>query len=161
MRLIIMTTEFSKKDKNPVEGLEIIVEKTTKITKESFFKILARSEDGLTLTIVNVSHFFNSKYDIGKQGCFIDYSFTKDSKNYEIGIYYNLGKSTPEGEVILNRKMNIFLILAIVTNLTEADTIKVSENFVNKTLTGIKFKAEIGTAYNGGFLIKPMKLLED
>ena len=38
--------------------------------------------------------------------------------------------------------------------------IKVSEEFIQKTLTGITFKAEVGTAYNGGFLIEPTELLE-
>lgn len=47
--------------------------------------------------------------------------------------------------------MNIFLILAVAVNLTEADEIRVTEEFIQKTLTGIKFKAEVGTSYNGTF----------
>jgi len=142
-----------------VEGLEIITEKATELDKKKFFKMLAGAEEGLILTIDRVGKFFNSKYDSTKTGCFIDYSFTKDSNKYEIGIYYNLGKATEEGKVILNSNMNVFLILAIAVDLSEADEIAVTEEFIQKTLTGIKFKAEVGTSYNGGFLIEPTELL--
>lgn len=143
-----------------VEGLEIVSEKATELDKKEFFKMLAAAEEGLILTIDRIGSFFNSKYDSEKTGCFIDYSFSKDSKKYEIGIYYNLGKAAPEGKVTLNSNMNIFLILAIAVDLSEADEIRVTEDFIQKTLTGVKFKAEIGTSYNGTFLIEPVELLE-
>lgn len=145
--------------KEEIEGLEIVTEKATELDKKQFFKMLAGAEEGLTLTIDRVGSFFNSKYDSEKTGCFIDYSFTKDSNKYEIGIYYNLGKASEEGKVLLNSNMNIFIILAIAVNLTEADEIRVTEEFIQKTLTGVKFKAEIGTSYNGTFLIEPVELL--
>lgn len=143
-----------------VEGFEIVTEKATELDKKQFFKMLAGAEEGLILTIDRVGKFFNSKYDSNKTGCFIDYSFNKDSKNYEIGIYYNLGKATEEGKVILNSNMNVFLILAVAVDLSEADEIKVTEEFIQNTLTGIKFKAEVGTSYNGTFLIEPVELVK-
>ena len=149
----------TERTEGTVEGFEIVTEKATELDKKQFFKMLAGAEEGLTLTIERVGNIFNSKYDSKKVGCFIDYTFSKDSKKYEIGIYYNLGKATEEepDKVILNSNMNIFLILAIAVNLTEADEIKVTEEFIQKTLTGIKFKAEVGTSYNGGFLIEPVE----
>lgn len=144
-----------------IEGLEIVVGKTVELDKKQFFKMLAGAEEGLTLTIERVGKFFNSKYDSDKTGCFIDYTFNKDSKKYEIGIYYNLGQQEEEGKVKLNSNMNIFLILAVAVNLTEADEIRVTEEFIQKTLTGIKFKAEVGTSYNGTFLIDPVELIEE
>lgn len=144
-----------------IEGLEIVTEKATELDKKQFFKMLAGAEEGLILTIDRVGSFFNSKYDKNKIGCFIDYSFIKNSDNYEIGIYYNLGKSTEDNKLLLNSNMNIFLILAIVVDLTKADEIKVTEEFIQKTLTGVTFKAEIRTSYNGTFLIEPVELLED
>lgn len=152
-----------------VEGLEIVTEKATELDKKQFFKMLAAAEEGLILTIDRIGNIFNSKYDSDKVGCFIDYSFSKESKKYEIGIYYNLAKPTivdydsegqPDYKVKLNSNMNIFKILAIAVDLSEADEIKVTEDFIQKTLTGIKFKAEIGTSYNGTFLIEPIELLK-
>ena len=87
------------------------------------------------------------------------YSFTADSTNYELGIYYNLGIPTNENKFKLSSNMNIFRILAIAVDLSEADEIKVTEEFIQKTLTGITFKAEVGTSYNGTFLIEPVELL--
>ena len=55
--------------------------------------------------------------------------------------------------------MNIFKILAVAVDLSEAEEIKVTEEFIQKTLTGISFKAEVGSSYNGGFLIEPTKLI--
>lgn len=143
-----------------VEGFEIVTEKATELDKKQFFKMLAAAEEGLILTIERVGNIFNSKYDSNKVGCFIDYTFTNKAKKYEIGIYYNLGQQEEEGKVKLNSNMNIFLILAVAIDLSEADEIKVTEEFIQKTLTGIKFKAEVGTSYNGGFLIEPTELLE-
>lgn len=155
----LTNTEKTEKE-DIVEGFEIVTEKATELDKKQFFKMLAGAEEGLTLTIDRVGNIFSSKYDFNKAGCFIDYSFTKDSKKYEIGIYYNLGKQEEEGTVKINSNMNVFLILAIAVDLTEADEIRITEEFIQKTLTGIKFKAEVGTSYNGTFLIEPVELLE-
>lgn len=154
---------------NVIEGLEIVTEKATELDKKQFFKMLAKAENGLTLTIDRVGSFFNSKYDSNKIGCFIDYTFTADSKKYEIGIYYNLAtptiadydeKGNPIYKVKLTSNMNIFKILAVAVDLSEADEIKVTEGFIQKTLTGITFLAEVGSSYNGTFLIEPVELLE-
>ena len=151
-----------------IEGFEIVTEKATELNKKDFFKMLAGAEEGLTLKIERVGSFFNSKYDKDKIGCFIDYTFTKDSKKYEIGIYYNLATPTIVGyseegnplyKVKLTDNMNIFKILAVAVDLSEAEEIKVTEEFIQKTLTGISFKAEVGSSYNGGFLIEPTKLI--
>lgn len=69
-------------------------------------------------------------------------------------------KENPIYKVKLNSNMNIFKILAVAVDLSEADEIKVTEEFIQKTLTGVKFKTEIGTSYNGTFLIEPIELLE-
>lgn len=82
-----------KTTEGTVEGLEIVTEKATALDKKQFFKMLAAAEEGLILTMDRGS-IFNSKYDSNKVGCFIDYSFRKESKKYEIGIYYNLAKPT-------------------------------------------------------------------
>lgn len=147
-------------EEKTVEGFEIVTEKATELDKKKFFKMLAGAEEGLVLTIERVGSFFNSKYDSNKIGCFVDYTFTKEAKKYEIGIYYNLGKQVEENKVILNSNMNIFLILGIAVDLTEADEIKVTEEFIQNTLTGITFKAEVGTSYNGTFLIEPVELVK-
>ena len=158
--------EVSKKT---VEGFEIVSEKATELDKKQFFKMLAKAEEGLDLTIDRVGSFFYSKYDKNKIGCFVDYTFTEDSKKYEIGIYYNLAKPTivdydkegnPIYKVRLTENMNIFKILAVAVDLSEAEEIKVTEEFIKNTLTGITFKAEVGSSYNGGFLIEPVELLE-
>ena len=150
-----------------VEGFEI-TENATELNKKDFFKMLAKAEEGLTLTIDRVGSIFISKYDSNKVGCFIDYSFTEGSTKYEIGIYYSLGKPTitdydkegnPIYKVKLTENMNIFKILAVAVDLSEAEEIKVTEKFIQDTLTGVTFKAEIGSSYNGTFLIEPIELL--
>ena len=146
-----------------VEGLEITVTKATELKKADFFKMLAKAEEGLTLTIDRVGNVFKSKYandnGIKPSGIFIDYSFKQDSKAYEIGIYYNLGVPF-EDKFKLSSNMNVFKILAVAVNLSEADEIRVTEEFIQNALTGITFLAEVGTSYNGGFLIEPVELLE-
>lgn len=146
-----------------VEGLEITATKSIELDKKEFFKMLVKAEKGLVLTIDRVGNSFKSKYandnGIKPSGIFIDYSFTQDSKDYEVGIYYNLGIPS-ENKFKLSSNMNLFKILAITVDLSEADEIKVTEDFIQKTLTGIKFLAEDGTSYNGGFLIEPVELLE-
>ena len=103
-----------------VEGFEI-TEKAVELKKKDFFKMLAKAEEGLILTIERVGKIFISKYDSNKVGCFIDYSFSDEKNNYEIGIYYSLGKPViadydSEGQPIYKVKitegMNIFKILA-------------------------------------------------
>lgn len=146
-----------------VEGLEIVTTKATELKKTEFFKMLAGTEEGLVLTIDRVGKVFKSKYSNDKgiypSGCFIDYTFTKNSKDYEVGIYYNLGVPTAEGSFILNSNMNVFKIINVATDLAEAEEIKVTEEFIQNTLAGITFLAEVGTSYNGGFLIEPVEKL--
>lgn len=146
-------------NKKDIEGFEIVSEKSIELDKNVFFKMLAGAEAGLTLTVERTGKFFKSKYDPNKTGCFIDYSFIKDSKKYEVGIYYNLGNASEDGKVTLTSNMNIFRILEIVVDLTEANEIRVTEEFIENVLTGATFIAELGTGYNGGFLIEPMKLI--
>ena len=56
--------------------------------------------------------------------------------------------------------MNIFKILAVATDLTKAKEIEVTKEFLERKLTGLKFSAEVGTSYNGGMLIDPVKKIE-
>ena len=151
------------KQENKVEGLEIVTTKAIELEKKEFFKLLAKADKGLILTIDRVGNSFKSKYandnGIYPSGIFIDYSFTVGTKEFEIGIYYNLGVPTAEDKFILNSNMNIFKIIGVATDLSKAEEIKVTEKFIQDLLTGIKFKAEIGTSYNGGFLIEPTELL--
>lgn len=153
-----------------VEGLEIVTEKAVELNKKDFFKMLAAAEDGLTLTIDRVGKVFRSKYannnGLYPFGCFVDYTFKKDSKNYGIGIYYNLGVPLDVAINVedlykfkLTSNMNLFKILAITVDLSEAEEIVVTNEFIEDSLTGITFKAEIGTSYNGTFLIEPTELI--
>ena len=151
-----------------VTGFRKGTKKAKELDKKQFFKMLAAAEDGLTLSVEKVSKIFISKFDSDKVGCFIDYSFTKDSKKYEIGIYYNLGEPTildydSEGNPIYEANptedMNIFKILAVATDLSEVEDVYVTEEAIQNTLTGITFKAEIGTSFNGTFLIEPIQLV--
>lgn len=158
-----------KTTEETIEGFEI-TENAIELNKKDFFKMLAKADEGLTLTIERVGKIFISKYDSEKVGCFIDYSFTKDSNNYEIGIYYSLGKpviidydseSNPIYKVKITKDMNLFKIVAgIYNNLSNVKDFKATEELLKDKLTGKTFKAEVGTAYNGGFLIEPTKLLE-
>lgn len=152
-----------------VEGFEI-TENATELNKKDFFKMLAKAEEGLVLTIDRVGSIFISKYDSNKVGCFIDYSFTEGSTKYEIGIYYSLGKPTitdydkegnPIYKVTITNGMNLFKIVAgIYKNLANAKDFKATEETLKNNLTGRTFKAEAGTSYNGGLLIEPVELLE-
>ena len=159
----------NNKEENVIEGFEI-TEKAVEIDKKDFFKMLAKADEGLVLTIERVGRIFISKYDSNKVGCFIDYSFSKDSKNYEIGIYYSLGKPSiaeydtegnPIYKVTITKDMNIFRIVAgIYKDLANAKDFKATEELLKDKLTGRTFKAEVGTSYNGTFLIEPVELLE-
>ena len=143
-------------------GLEITVEKAIELTKEEFFNMLKKEPEGLALTVERVGKTFKSKWknDNGtiSSGCFIDYTFTKDSKNYEVGISYNLGVPIAEEKFKLTSGMNIFKILAVATDLSKAEEIKVTKEFITDTLTGVKFIGEIDSGFNG-FIIKPLKKL--
>ena len=151
-------------NENNIEGLEIVTTKAVELEKKDFFKLLAKSEEGLTLTIDRVGNTFKSKYanDNGKypSGIFIDYTFTAEKTDYEIGIYYNLGVPISEKKFKLTSGMNIFKIIGVATDISKAEEIKVTEEFIQDTLTGVKFLAEIGTSYNGGFLIEPISLID-
>ena len=146
-----------------IEGLEIVTTKAVELEKKDFFKMMAAAEEGLTLTIDRVGKVFKSKYPNDKgikpSGIFIDYTFKNKAKDYEIGIYYNLGVPTKEGKFKLTSGMNVFKIIGVAADLTEAEEIKVTEEFIQDTLTGVTFKAEIGTSYNGAFLIEPIELI--
>lgn len=148
---------------NKIEGLEITVEKPIELNKEEFFNILKKEPEGLALTIERVGKTFKSKWknDNGttSSGCFIDYTFTKDSKNYAVGISYNLGVPIAEEKFKLTSGMNIFKILAVATDLSKAEEIKVTKEFIENTLTGVKFNGEIDSGFNG-FIIKPVERLE-
>ncbi len=157
------------KEENVIEGFEI-TENATELDKKQFFKMLAKADEGLALTIERVGKIFISKYDSDKVGCFIDYTFTEGSTNYEIGIYYSLGKpvitdydkeGNPIYKVKITKDMNLFKIVAgIYKNLANAKDFKATEELLKNNLTGKTFKAEVGTSYNGGFLIEPVELLE-
>lgn len=156
-----------KTTEKTVAGFEI-TEKAVELKKKDFFKMLAKAEEGLILTIERVGKIFISKYDSNKVGCFIDYSFSDEKNNYEIGIYYSLGKPViadydSEGQPIYKVKitegMNIFKILAVAVDLSKAKDLTATEELIKETLEGIIFKAEVGTAYNGGLLIEPVELL--
>ena len=146
------------------DGLEIVTEKAVEIKKQEFFKMLAKSEKGLDLTIERLGNTYISKFKNDKgvkpSGFFIDYSFTYNKTDYQVGITYNVGVPIEEETFILTSGMNIFKILAVATDLTKADKIKVTKQFLENKLTGLKFNAEIGTSYNGGLLIEPVKKLE-
>lgn len=150
--------------KENIEGFEIVKEKATKLKKKEFYKMLAGAEEGLTLTVERIGNTYISKYKNDKgirpSGFFIDYSFTKNSKNYEVGITYSVGKPIAEETFLLTENMNIIKILGIVnSDFKKAEEVKVTKKFIEDSLTGITFKCEIGTSYNGHFLIEPTKLL--
>ena len=157
-----------KTTEKTVAGFEI-TEKAVELNKKDFFKMLAKADEGLILTIERVGKIFISKYDSNKVGCFIDYSFSDETNNYEIGIYYSLGKPViadydPEGQPIykvkITKDMNLFKIVAgIYKNLAKAKDFKATEELLKDKLTGVTFKAEVGTSYNGGFLIEPVEKL--
>ena len=65
-----------KTTEKTIEGFEI-TENAVELDKKDFFKMLAKAEEGLILTIERVGKIFISKYDSNKVGCFIDYSFPK------------------------------------------------------------------------------------
>ena len=158
-----------KTTEKTVAGFEI-TENATELKKQDFFKMLAKADEGLILTIERVGKIFISKYDSNKVGCFIDYTFSNGSNNYEIGIYYSLGKPSiaeydsegnPIYKVTITKDMNIFRIVAgIYKNLANVKDFKATEELLKDNLTGKTFKAEVGSSYNGAFLIEPVEVLE-
>ena len=145
------------------DGLKIVTEKEVEIKKDKFFKILAKS-DGLKLTIDRLGNTYISKYKNDKgvkpSGFFIDYTFSYDGTDYKVGIAYNVGVPIAEETFLLTSGMNIFKILSIAVDLSKAKEIEVTKQFLENTLTGLKFNAEIGTSYNGTFLIDPVEKLD-
>ena len=145
------------------DGLKIVTTKAVELNKQEFYKILAKS-DGLILTIERLGNTYISKFKNDKgvkpSGFFIDYSFNYENKDYEVGITYNVGVPIAEETFLLKSGMNIFKILAVATDLTKAKEIEVTKDFLERKLTGLKFSAEVGTSYNGGMLIDPVKKIE-
>ena len=147
-----------------IGGLEIVTTKATELNKQDFFKMLMKAEEGLVLTIERVGNVFESKYSNDKgikpSGIFIDYTFYYNANDSEVGIYYNLGVPIAEDYFKLSSNMNIFKILAVANpELNKAEEIKVTEEYIQTSLTGVTFLAEVGSAYNGGFLIEPVEKL--
>lgn len=151
-----------KNVKTTEEEFEIVATKRTEINKEEFFKLLAKHES-INLTIDRIGKVGKSKYSnkdgTYSYGCFIDYTFTVEKTDYEIGIYYNLGVPTAEGKFKLTSGMYIFKILEIVVDLSLAEEITVNEIFISNKLTDVTFKATLGTSKHG-FYIKPVELLD-
>lgn len=145
------------------DGLKIVTEKAVEINKEEFYKILTKS-DGLELTIDRIGNTYISRYKNDKgvkpSGFFIDYSFSYNGTDYSVGINYNVGVPIAEETFKLTSGMNFFKILSIAVDLSKAEKIEVTKEFIEDNLTGIKFKAEIGTSYNGTFLINPIERIE-
>ncbi len=145
------------------DGLKIVTTKAVELNKQEFYKILAKS-DGLLLTIERLGNTYISKFKNDKgvkpSGFFIDYSFSYENKDYEVGITYNVGVPIAEETFLLKSGMNIFKILAVATDLSKAKEIEVTKEFLERKLTGLKFSAEVGTSYNGGMLIDPVKKIE-
>ena len=149
-------------NEEPVEEFEIVATKRTEIDKEKFFKLLAKHEE-LTLTIDRIGKIRKSNYKNNKgvypDGCFIDYVFTVDDVDYKLGIWYNVGVPTIDKKYNLTSGFYIFKLLEIVVDLSKVEEITVNETFISNKLTGIRFKATLGTSDKGGFLIKPIELL--
>ena len=153
--------EEKRTEETTVEEFEIVATKRTEIDKEKFFKLLAKHEE-ITLTIDRVGKVGRSKYKnnngVYPFGCFVDYTFSAENTDYEIGIWYNLGVPTPENKFTLTSGFYIFKLLEIVVDLSKAEEITVNELFISNKLTGIKIKATLGTSKNG-FYVKPVELL--
>ena len=142
---------------------EILTEKPVELDKEEFFKYLAKNET-LDLTVKRIGKTYVSKWKNDKDeypsGFFIDYGFSINNNDFEVGISYNLGIPIEEDVFILKSGMNIFKILEIAIDLSKAKEIKVSKKFIEETLTGIRFKAALGSGFNG-FIIKPIRRLDN
>ena len=142
------------------DGLEIITEKAVELKKDDFFKLLASKPEGLELTIDRLGNTYTSKWanDKGEtpSGFFIDYSFTNNNKEYQVGISYNVGVPVAEETFILKSGMNLFKILAVATDISKAKEVKVTKKFLEDTLTGISFIGKVGAGFNS-FIIEPVR----
>ena len=142
---------------------EILTEKQVELDKEEFFRCLAKNGT-LDLTVKRIGKTYTSKWKNDKQndypsGFFIDYGFAIDNTDFEVGISYNVGVPLEEDVFELTSGMNIFKILEIAIDLSKAKEVKVSKKFIEEKLTGIRFKAALGSGFNG-FIIKPVERLE-
>ena len=148
-------------NETPVEEFEIVATKRTEINKEKFFKLLAKHEE-IILTIDRIGKIRKSNYKnndgVYPDGCYVDYVFTVDNIDYKAGIWYNVGVPTIEKKYNLTSKYYIFILLGVVVDLSKVEKITVNETFISNKLTGINFKATLGTSKNG-FYIKPVELL--
>ena len=117
----------------------------------------------LTLTISRLGNTYTSKWKNDKgetpSGFFIDYTFSIDDKDYQVGINYNVGVPISEETFILTSGMNIFKILAVAIDLSTAKQIKVTKSFLIDKLEGLTFQGELGQGFNS-FIIKPIKRIE-
>lgn len=142
---------------------EILTEKPVELKKEEFFKCLAKNGT-LDLTVKRIGKTYTSKWKNEKEddypsGFFIDYGFEIKETDFEVGISYNVGIPLEEDVFVLTSGMNIFKILGIAIDLSKAKEVKVSKKFIDETLTGIRFRAALGSGFNG-FIINPVKLLD-
>ena len=149
-------------DKN-INEFEILDERPVELNKEEFFKVLAKNES-LDLTVKRIGKTYTSKWKNEKDkdypsGFFIDYGFSVDNVEYEVGISYNVGVPIEEDVFKLTSGMNLFKILSVAVDLSKANTIKVSKGFIEEKLTGLKFKATLKTGFNG-FVINPVRRLD-
>ena len=158
-----MNNEKTTTEETENKLFEVILEESEEITKERFFKMLASKEDGLTLTIDRLGNTYTSKWKNDKgetpSGFFIDYTFSIDDKDYQVGINYNVGVPISEETFILTSGMNIFKILAVAIDLSTAKQIKVTKSFLIDKLEGLTFQGELGQGFNS-FIIKPIKRIE-
>ena len=83
---------------------EILTEKPVELDKEEFFKYLAKNET-LDLTVKRIGKTYVSKWKNDKDeypsGFFIDYGFSINNNDFEVGISYNLGIPREEDVFIL------------------------------------------------------------
>lgn len=146
------------------EGLKVLSEKPIDLKKDEFFNMLLKNPEGIELKIEGVGKTFKSKWanDKGVKPyvCFIDYSFIIDSVKYSVGLSYNLGASRSSEVFIISSGMNIFKILSVFSDISKAEEIKVTKEFIDKSLTGKKFLAKIGAGYNNSLVINPVKILD-
>ena len=143
---------------------EILAEKPVELDKEEFYKCLAKNGT-LDLTVKRIGKTYISKWKNDKQkdypsGFFIDYGFNIKETDFEVGISYNVGVPVKEELFEITSGMNIFKILEIAIDLERVEKAKFSKKFIEESLVGIRFKATLGTGFNGGFIIKPLERLE-
>ena len=141
------------------EGFKVVTEKPVKIKKEKFFKYLRRNSS-LNLTIIKLGTTKVSKFDtnhkgIKESGFFIIYHFRLNNKKYEAKIWYNIGVPESPETFFINDNMEIFKILAVAIDLSNVEKLTVTKEFLEKELTGLRFKA----VFKRGSKIKPVRKL--